>query len=314
MPLNRADVLMLQNSLKDFGEGALNRREIARREQHDMEREAMEAQMRDIQQSRYDAQQAHFNTMEESNSRRADAAEQHASQPKIQAYIANPDNEAEGIKFEGPPQALDGVIQGAAKKYGKQPLVMPDHPDTKASNRQPYASHTIGGSTFHFYDKADNDQFVKDMEKKGFMTGGVAPPKETPSTMDERKTVEETDAKEAVPASPGVHHWFSADEPATLGTPAQPKRTTTTTSHIPAMGQPSLPTTVPTAPGALPTSAPLVPTGGGLPLPPPAPSAASGPTKVQTQADYDALAPGTPYIDSAGNQAVKGGKPNTNQQ
>lgn len=311
---SRLDVEMLLNQMNQLGESGLKRRQLAQQHESEMSRMALEQQMRDIQQSRYDAQQAHFNTMEESNSRRADAAEQHGNQPKIQAYIANPDDNTKGVLFQGSQEQLDALTQTASKKYGKPPDILPNAPGgTNRANRPAYATHTIGGSTYHFYSKADNDAFVKEMESHGMMTGGIAPAKETPSTMDERKTVEETDAKEAVPASPGVHHWFSADEPGTPGTPAQPKRTTTTISHIPAMDQPSLPAAVPTVPGALPTSAPLVPTGGGLPLPPP-PTASSGPTKVQSQADYDALAPGTPYIDSAGNQAVKGGKKNTNQQ
>lgn len=278
---NRLDFEMLQNSLNNLGESALKRRQMEYQHAAEMQRIQLEQQMRDIQQSRYDAQSKHYQTIEEQNAARGAAAEQNATKKTIQAYIANPDDNTKGVLFQGSPEQLDALTQVAEQKYGKPPDVLPNPPaNVGGGNRQPYATHTIGGSTYHFYSKADNDAFVGQMEKAGMMTGGVAPAKETPSTMDEEKTVEETDAQPATPASPGVHHWFSADEPATPGTPAQPKTIKTTTRHVPAAGQPALPSVVPTAPGALPTSAPLVPTGAGLPLPPQTPSPAADNTNM----------------------------------
>jgi hypothetical protein len=116
------------------------------------------------------------------------------------------------------------------------------------------------------------------MEAKGMMTGGVAEPKQTPSTteMDTETTTEKT------AGTPGVHHWFKADEPEIPG------KTVTTTRKIPhPIGLPTttpapgfqpptpLPSAAPTVPGALPTSAPPIPGGGGLPLPPAAPTASA---------------------------------------
>lgn len=63
--MNRADVELLQNSLVNLGNSAQTRRQEQFAHDSEMKREALESQLRDIQQSRYDAQSAHFSNMED---------------------------------------------------------------------------------------------------------------------------------------------------------------------------------------------------------------------------------------------------------
>lgn len=76
--MNRADVAMLVDSLNNFGEGAMKRKQTQFQNEQAMQRLALEQQVKDIQESRYNAQQTHYNEIEKSNSRRADAADTRA--------------------------------------------------------------------------------------------------------------------------------------------------------------------------------------------------------------------------------------------
>ena len=66
---------MLQNSLQNLGQGAMQRRQVQNEQERAMQQLALETQLRDIQQSRYDAQTAHYSQLED----KADAANQNAA-------------------------------------------------------------------------------------------------------------------------------------------------------------------------------------------------------------------------------------------
>lgn len=236
---NRADWEMLQNSLQNLGQGFAQRRGQNMQHEQAMQRLALEQEVKKIQEARYNAQESHFSEMEVANNRRADAAEKRAGQDKIQAYIADPNNPEQGIKWEGTPAQFETVRGAAAKKYGKEPLVMPDHPKAGSSSVQhPYATHTIGASTFHFYNKADNDAFVADAEKKGLMRDGVSQ-KETPSTTDTVTETETQEPVESVPAKPAKHNWIFPDQPAQPAVVGHGKITRKTTKRVPRGGIPA---------------------------------------------------------------------------
>ena len=55
---------MLQSAINGVGEGALRRRALDQQHQAEMSRLALESQLRDVQEKRYDAQSAHFGEME----------------------------------------------------------------------------------------------------------------------------------------------------------------------------------------------------------------------------------------------------------
>lgn len=61
---NRQDVQMLQEALQGLGQGFAQRRQQSAEHDTEMQKLALESQLRDIQQSRYDAQGEHFNKME----------------------------------------------------------------------------------------------------------------------------------------------------------------------------------------------------------------------------------------------------------
>ena len=63
--MNRQDVEMLQQSLQNLGQGALQRRELELNHQRQMQQIALEQQMRELQEKRYDAYIGHNQTMED---------------------------------------------------------------------------------------------------------------------------------------------------------------------------------------------------------------------------------------------------------
>lgn len=75
---NRADVEMLNNSIQYAGESALKRRQIKQQGETDMERVALQQQMEKNQEARANAAHSHWNEMETTANRRADAAENSA--------------------------------------------------------------------------------------------------------------------------------------------------------------------------------------------------------------------------------------------
>lgn len=67
---NFHDVELLQNALQNAGESAMRRKQLTAQQQMEMQRLALESQLRDIQQSRYDAMGKHFQEMEDIGSQR----------------------------------------------------------------------------------------------------------------------------------------------------------------------------------------------------------------------------------------------------
>jgi len=63
--MNFNDVRLLNESIQNAGSDALRRRAMSQEHEALMQRLALEAQLRDIQGQRYDAQSAHYQTMEE---------------------------------------------------------------------------------------------------------------------------------------------------------------------------------------------------------------------------------------------------------
>lgn len=76
MAITHEDVAMLQGAIQNAGQGALQRRQMNQQHAAEMERLALESQMRDVMQARAEAQGQHFQTMEEQNQHNADTRQQ----------------------------------------------------------------------------------------------------------------------------------------------------------------------------------------------------------------------------------------------
>lgn len=77
---NFHDVELLQNALQNAGESAMRRKQLSAQQQMEMQRLALESQLRDIQEARYQAQGEHFNEMQASQNRLAAAQQEHFNQ------------------------------------------------------------------------------------------------------------------------------------------------------------------------------------------------------------------------------------------
>lgn len=77
---NFHDVELLQNALQNAGESAMRRKQLSAQQQMEMQRIALESQLRDIQEKRYEAQGEHFQELQTAEARRAAAEAEHFNQ------------------------------------------------------------------------------------------------------------------------------------------------------------------------------------------------------------------------------------------
>jgi hypothetical protein len=157
---NRQDVEMLQNALQTLGQGAFERNQAQRQAQLEMQRIALEQQMRDVQEKRYDAQSSHYATMEGQNQDRANAAlaaqaaaTEKANAARITADLKHSDGST--MTFTGTPEQLQ-AMQNAAKAKGDNITV---------TGRKDFAAtFNVGGANFQFQDQDAADKFAAGMK------------------------------------------------------------------------------------------------------------------------------------------------------
>lgn len=253
------DVEMLNNALQTLGEGAERRRAHQNEQERAMQQLAIESQLRDVQQSRADAQQQHYSAMED----------KYDNQNKIandkNAILAKNNDDKIRIQEQG---------KIAAKQFSDSRDAIMQFSQTLRENRllnqqDPLKGMTQADAVGAFKAAMDtlppalHDQMLQNpnygslykgtidfaslpqVDKSGFP---IPPKQPTPGTMDETTKTVHHPAVPGTAASPEVSHWFRPNDPAVAATPDQPAWDEVIKKHIANGGSITAGDTAPAAP------------------------------------------------------------------
>lgn len=227
MAITRFDAEMLQNSIQNTGEQALKRNALAQQHEQEMARLAIESQLRDVQQKRYEAQAAHFQGMEDIGTERNQILAQTesdrnkiAEQGKIaaQQYADSLAGMKEFVqtlranRIANQKDPSQGLPQDQATKMFQESMdALPDN-----VHQQMLSNPQYGG----LYKGAVDFSTIPALDKNG------DPVQQTAANTD-TETTEQTIPGTPDTVVPGATHWFKPNEPDTTipGTP--PKKITT---------------------------------------------------------------------------------------
>lgn len=264
--LTHFDVQNLNNSIEGAGEGFLKRRSMQQQHEAEMSRMAIESQLRDIQQSRYDAQSAHFQSMEDIGQGR-------------NTILAQTESDRNKIAEQG---------KVAAKDYADAVGSMKDFVQTLRVNRianikDPSQGLSQDDATQNFNDAVANlpesvhNQMLQSPMYSGLASGKIdfstvpsaaelagKEPTSLKPQMDTVTTDETTPGTPGTPAVPGRKGFLGIGSTADIPeVPPVPGTKTTTTRHVPSgtalPGQVPAGYPAPAAPAAATLAAPSQP-------------------------------------------------------
>jgi hypothetical protein len=246
--LTYRDVGMVNDSLGNLGDTLLKNRMLQQQQAQTAAVNAREQQNasveQDLQRQRLAMEQKNYESEDAYRKLEASARDKSLTQkqaPRITAYIADPEKPNEGMGFEGDFDQLQQIKSAAEAKNGGKKMVVYSKPPSSVEHE--VASFTIGSSTHKFYTQKQADDYEAMLRSKGIDPDTVkTDAKESTQTIEE-----EYPEKAAVDPTPAVHHWFGADEPATPGTPYEPKRIVRRT--VPVTGSTPSPAAPALAPG-----------------------------------------------------------------
>ena len=308
--MNIASVELLNNALQYSGDAALKRRALQQQQQQEMARIAMQQQMEQVAQSRYDSQQAHYNTIEKSNSDRADAATSSEALKDKQTTLQQIMSLNSTGQLTDDSRAAVNKWLLADPHFGSTGLQIAAPSNNVGANPKAQNSAVVNSvnAIKDFRDKAssaDNPDeaaqynHLADLIEQNLPANAKAA---TPPPMDEDTitthhpaTPDTQDVKQVSPGQPGVHNLIFPDVP-----PVPPTFKTNTIAGSPAWDE---------------VIKKHIASGGSI-VAPPSPAAPSSTTpaspsatipNVMSQDDYDAVPVGSSYKDANGNVRIKKG-------
>jgi YD repeat-containing protein len=332
MALNREDVAMLNQSLQAIGQSALQRRQMAAEREMEMQRLALESQLRDIQEARYDQNTAYQNRLMD---RQADTNDLLNQRNQL---IAQSSEDRNRILAQGKQAAQDL----ADAKEGLNQFSQTLRANRMANARNPAQGLTQDQAAGMFQQSmaqlpdAIRQKMSQDPMYSALATGKVdfstipqfdAKGNPTHSSLAGSQTIYHRDAQGNLLSIETHRNGDNSDDNGDEASPAGPRPAAAPVtsgqngSGNPGTPAPALPASVPDTrdfwdrllnkgqvPVPSPTNAvPSVPAGT-LSAAPAVQSSSAIPF-IHTQDDYDTLPIGSPYRDSSGKLAVKSAPP-----
>ena len=170
--MNRADVVLLNQSLEQLGNSLLQRQIMAQRNRALDEEQSNNAAQRTIQMQRAQAEESHYNKMESAQ----ENAAKKASEGMVDAWIQAPGGGI--VNFKGSKTALDAMLKSAQANGSNMQVV--DQPKTKPTIATISKDTPNGRFTFHVNSAEDFDAARKAVDalpalsEKRFKTAPIA--------------------------------------------------------------------------------------------------------------------------------------------
>lgn len=298
---NHADMELLNNALQNTATIGLKKREMQQEQQREMDRIMLQREMMANNQQRYQQQDKLASDRLTETTRHNTALESKAEQPKVSAFLSDPDNPDQGITVNGTYESIQGVADNITKTKGKPPVIMPKPPTDKPVHR----SFKVGAMTIDTYNDADTQKITDQLKAQGVDPAAAVNKDPHEINIDPTKSYATANGHVILPkrsTDPTQIQTETEDVPANPGSPedttfhlfSKPWLGTTTNSPaIPA--QPAKKITRKVKVTAPPVSTPAAPISSDVPV-------------ITSPEQHAALAPGATYKDADGNIRRKAAK------